>query len=156
MAELNRWISDFGSYDAIEDVKAAMEGMLAPKIREVSLGQAEVRAIFRVPKVGTVAGCYVKEGKVSRDAQARLVRDGVVIHEGPIGSLRRFKDDVREVSSGYECGIGLMNYQDVKGDIIEAPNRNSCCSLIVVGLITVWSRRCYWWGNCAWLSWERY
>ncbi|HKM39968.1 MAG TPA: translation initiation factor IF-2 [bacterium] len=107
-------------YDAIEDVKAAMEGMLAPKIREVSLGQAEVRTIFHVPKAGTIAGSYVKEGKISRDAQARLVRDGIVIHEGPIGSLRRFKDDVGEVAAGYECGIGLANYQDIKaGDIVE-------------------------------------
>jgi translation initiation factor IF-2 len=108
-------------YDAIEDVRAAMEGMLAPKIQEVPLGKAEVRATFHVPKAGTIAGCYVREGKISRDAQARLVRDGIVIHEGAIGSLRRFKDDVREVASGYECGIGLANYQDIKeGDIVEA------------------------------------
>ena len=108
-------------YDAIEDVKAAMEGMLAPKIREMLLGKAEVRATFHVPKAGTIAGCYVRDGKISRDAQARLVRDGIVIHEGPIGSLRRFKDDVREVAVGYECGIGLANYQDIKeGDLIEA------------------------------------
>lgn len=107
-------------YDAIEDVKAAMEGMLAPKIREVALGTAEVRATFHVPKAGTIAGCYVRDGKVNRDAKARLVRDGIVIHEGPIGSLKRFKDDVREVTAGYECGIGLANYQDIKeGDIIE-------------------------------------
>ncbi|MGI6128900.1 MAG: translation initiation factor IF-2 [bacterium] len=108
-------------YDAIEDVKAAMQGMLAPKLREVTLGQAEVRDTFRVPRAGTIAGCYVLSGKILRDAQARLIRDGIVIHEGKIGSLRRFKDDVREVGSGYECGVGLATYQDIKeGDIIEA------------------------------------
>lgn len=108
-------------YDAIDDIKAAMQGLLAPKFREVALGRAEVRAVFHVPKAGTVAGCYVQEGKFSKDAQVRLVRDGVVVYEGKIASLRRFKDDVREVAAGYECGIGLTNYQDIKeGDVLEA------------------------------------
>ncbi|MDI3538010.1 MAG: translation initiation factor [Bacillota bacterium] len=108
-------------YDAIDDVKAAMQGLLAPKLREVSLGRAEVRAIFHVPKVGTVAGCYVQEGRFTRDASVRLVRDGVVVYEGKVASLRRFKDDVREVAAGYECGITLANFQDVKeGDVLEA------------------------------------
>jgi translation initiation factor IF-2 len=108
-------------YDAIDDIKAAMKGLFAPKFREVSLGRAEVRALFHVPRAGTVAGCYVTEGKFTRDAEVRLVRDGVVVYEGRLSSLRRFKDDVREVASGYECGMGLENYQDIKeGDVIEA------------------------------------
>lgn len=108
-------------YDAIDDIKAAMQGLLAPKLREVALGSAEVRAVFHVPKVGTVAGCYVRDGKFSKDAQVRLVRDGVVVYEGKVASLRRFKDDVREVAAGYECGIALVNFQDFKeGDTLEA------------------------------------
>lgn len=108
-------------YDAIDDIKAAMQGLLAPKLREVALGSAEVRAVFHVPKVGTVAGCYVRDGRFSRDAQVRLVRDGVVVYEGKVASLRRFKDDVREVAAGYECGIALVNFQDFKeGDTLEA------------------------------------
>ncbi|HHV56163.1 MAG TPA: translation initiation factor IF-2 [Firmicutes bacterium] len=108
-------------YDAIDDIKAAMQGLLAPKLREVALGSAEVRAVFHVPKVGTVAGCYVRDGRFSRDAQVRLVRDGVVVYEGKVASLRRFKDDVREVAAGYECGITLVNFQDFKeGDTLEA------------------------------------
>jgi translation initiation factor IF-2 len=108
-------------YDAIDDLKSALSGMLKPEQREVELGRAEVRALFRVPKLGVVAGCYVTDGKIERDARARLVRDGIVVYEGRIGSLRRFKDDVREVASGYECGISIEGYQDVKeGDLIEA------------------------------------
>src|SRR5690606_13941442 len=99
----------------------ALVGMLEPEYREVVLGRAEVRALFRVPNVGTVAGCYVTDGKIVRGAQVRVVRDGTVVHEGPMASLRRFKDDVREVAQGYECGIGLERFQDVKeGDILEA------------------------------------
>ena len=95
-------------------------GQLAPEEEEVVLGTAEVRATFRVPRTGTVAGCYVVEGVVQRGAKARLLRDGVVIHDGTIGSLKRFKDDVREVQSGFECGIGFENYDDIKdGDLIE-------------------------------------
>ena len=108
-------------YDAIDDVKAALSGMLKPEQRESDLGRAEVRELFRVPKLGVIAGSYVLSGNIQRDAKARLVRDGIVIYEGRIGSLRRFKDDVREVAQGYECGIGIEGYQDVKqGDVIEA------------------------------------
>ncbi|HEY8418599.1 MAG TPA: translation initiation factor IF-2 [Limnochordales bacterium] len=108
-------------YDAIEEMERALEGMLAPEVREVVLGRAEVRALFRVPNVGTVAGCYVTEGKIVRGAQVRVIRDGTVVHEGPMSSLKRFKDDVREVTEGYECGIGLERFQDLKeGDILEA------------------------------------
>jgi translation initiation factor IF-2 len=108
-------------YEAIDDIKAAMEGMLEPEYQEVVLGQAEVRALFKVPNVGVVAGCYVTEGKILRSAQIRVIRDNVVIYEGNISSLKRFKDDVREVASGYECGIGVEKFQDLKeGDILEA------------------------------------
>jgi translation initiation factor IF-2 len=107
-------------YDAIDDIKAALSGMLKPEQRESELGRAEVRELFRVPKLGVIAGSYVLNGTMLRDARARLVRDGVVIYEGRIASLRRFKDDVREVAQGYECGIGIEGYQDIKqGDIIE-------------------------------------
>ncbi len=108
-------------YDAVNDIKDAMEGLLAPTLKEVDLGRAEVREAFNVTKVGTVAGCYVTSGKILRNAHARLLRDDVVIWTGKLSSLRRFKDDVKEVSNNYECGIGLENYNDVKpGDIIEA------------------------------------
>ena len=107
-------------YELLDELEQMLVGKLAPEQREQVLGTAEVRATFRVPRAGTVAGCYVTEGIVQRGARARLLRDGVVIHDGTIGSLRRFKDDVREVASGYECGIGLENYNDVKdGDVIE-------------------------------------
>ena len=105
----------------VEEVKNAMEGMLAPVSREVFLGTADVRETFSVPKVGQVAGSHVSDGKLVRGAHIRLLRNGVVVHTGRISSLRRFKDDVREVAKGYECGIGLDNYNDVKvGDVIEA------------------------------------
>ena len=108
-------------YDAINDVRDAMKGMLAPKFREVELGRAEVRNVFKISSAGTIAGCYVLEGKVTRAAKIRLVRDGIVITEDEIDSLRRFKDDVREVAQGYECGIGLEKFSDIKeGDIFEA------------------------------------
>ena len=108
-------------YDAINDVKDAMKGMLAPKFREVELGQAEVRSVYKISSVGTIAGCYVKSGKVARNAKIRLVRDGIVITEDEIASLRRFKDDVKEVQQNFECGIGLEKYQDIKeGDIFES------------------------------------
>ncbi|MDR2604749.1 MAG: translation initiation factor IF-2 [Desulfovibrio sp.] len=107
-------------YKLVEDVRGAMEGMLAPVEREVFLGTAEVREIFTVPKVGVIAGCRVADGKIVRNAGLRLVRDGVVVHNGKVSSLRRFKDDVREVVKGYECGIGIDNFNDVKvGDVIE-------------------------------------
>ena len=108
-------------YDAIEQVKAAMEGMLAPEMREEVIGTAEVRETFHISKVGTIAGCIVKEGKLRRSARVRLIRDGIVIYTGELGSLKRFKDDVKEVLTGYECGLNITNYNDVKvGDLIEA------------------------------------
>jgi len=108
-------------YDAVAEIKEAMEGMLEPQFAERPMGRAEVRATFGVPRFGTVAGCFVSEGKVLRDAAVRLVRDGRVVHQGKIASLRRFKEDVREVQNGYECGIGLLNFSDIKiGDVIEA------------------------------------
>jgi translation initiation factor IF-2 len=108
-------------YDAIEDVKAAMTGLLNPDYKEVVLGKAEVRQVFKVPKIGSVAGCYVLENKITRSAKVRVIRDGIVVHEGNIDSLRRFKDDVKEVAEGYECGIGIERFNDIKeGDIIEA------------------------------------
>ncbi len=108
-------------YDAVEDVKKAMEGLLEPIFKEKYLGRAEIREVFSVPKVGNVAGCYVQDGKMVRNGQVRLLRDNVVIYTGKMSSLRRFKDDVKDVATGYECGIGLENYNDLKtGDIIEA------------------------------------
>jgi translation initiation factor IF-2 len=108
-------------YDAIDDVRSALAGMLSPEKQEAELGRAEIRATFRVPRLGVVAGCMVVGGTIVRNARARVVRDGVVVYDGRIGSLRRFKDDVREVAEGYECGIGIENFQDVKeGDVIEA------------------------------------
>ncbi len=108
-------------YALIEDVQKAMEGMLEPERREVSIGRAEVRQVFQVPRVGKVAGCYVREGKITRNAKVRLVRDGVVVYDGGLASLKRFKEDVREVAAGYECGVGLQDFGDIKeGDIIEA------------------------------------
>ncbi len=108
-------------YDAIEEVTAAMRGMLAPKFKEVLLGHAEVRQTIHVPNVGTIAGSYIQDGKITRNAQIRVVRDGVVVYEDKITSLRRFKDDVREVAAGYECGVGLEKFNDIKlGDVLEA------------------------------------
>ncbi|HYY78100.1 MAG TPA: translation initiation factor IF-2 [Actinomycetes bacterium] len=108
-------------YQVVEDIEKALKGMLAPEYEERPLGTAEVRTLFRVPRVGVVAGSYVTAGEIARGARARLVRDGVVVYDGRIGSLRRFKDDARTVAAGFECGIGLENFQDVKeGDQIEA------------------------------------
>ena len=108
-------------YDCIEEVKSAMKGMLAPKYRENQLGTAEVRTVYKISNVGTVAGCYITNGKVTRSCQIRVVRDGIVICEDKIDSLRRFKDDVKEVAQGYECGIGLEKFADIKeGDQFEA------------------------------------
>ncbi len=108
-------------YDAIEEITAAMKGMLAPKFKEALLGHAEVRQTIHVPGVGTIAGSYIQDGKITRNAQIRVVRDGVVIYEDKISSLRRFKDDVREVAAGYECGVGLEKFNDIKiGDVLEA------------------------------------
>ena len=108
-------------YHALDDIRKAMVGLLEPEFEEAVIGSAEVRETFQVPKIGTIAGCYVIDGKVARNAKVRVLRDGVVIYTGQIGSLKRFKEDAREVASGYECGIGIDNYNDVKvGDIIEA------------------------------------
>jgi translation initiation factor IF-2 len=108
-------------YDCINEVRDALEGLLAPEEKEEVTATVEVRDIFKVPKAGTIAGCYVVDGKIMRNNKVRLLRDGMEVFSGGISSLRRFKDDVREVETGYECGIGLENFNDVKtGDIIEA------------------------------------
>jgi translation initiation factor IF-2 len=108
-------------YAAIEDVKAAMEGLLDAKIEEQITGNAEIREIFRITKVGTVAGCFVTDGKINRNNKVRIIRDGIVVYTGVLGSLKRFKDDVKEVSKGYECGLNIEKFNDIKvGDIIEA------------------------------------
>ena len=108
-------------YDCINEIETAMKGMLAPKFKEVALGQAEVREVFKITGAGIVAGCYVTSGKMQRGAQLRLLRDNIVIHEGVLASLKRFKDDVKEVAQGYECGITIEKYSDIKvGDVIEA------------------------------------
>ena len=107
-------------YDAIDEIESAMKGMLAPKFEEVVLGHAEVRMTYKVSAIGTIAGVMVKDGKVTRDAQVRILRDNIVIHEGEIGSLQRFKDAVKEVTAGYECGMSVVKYNDIKeGDIFE-------------------------------------
>ena len=107
-------------YDAIDEIESAMKGMLAPKYEEVVIGHAEVRMTYKVSAIGTIAGCMVKDGKVTRDAQVRVLRDNIVIHEGEIGSLQRFKDAVKEVTAGYECGMSVVKFNDIKeGDIFE-------------------------------------
>jgi translation initiation factor IF-2 len=107
-------------YDAIEEVKAAMEGMLAPKLEEKIVCNIEIREVFKITKVGTVAGCYVLDGKVNRNTKVRIIRDGIVVYAGELGSLKRFKDDAKEVAAGYECGLNIKNFNDIKvGDIIE-------------------------------------
>ena len=108
-------------YDIVSEIKSALEGLLKPTLKEVFVGSAEVRDTFRIPKVGTIAGSFVVSGRISRNIPVRLVRDHVVIYEGKISSLKRFKDDTSEVREGFECGVGLENYNDVKvGDYIEA------------------------------------
>jgi translation initiation factor IF-2 len=108
-------------YEAVADVRAALEGLLRPEEREVTVGEAEVRELFKVPRVGVIAGCAVRSGVINRQGRVRIIRDGVEVYDGVIGSLRRFKDDVREVREGFECGIGIENYNDLKvGDVIEA------------------------------------
>jgi translation initiation factor IF-2 len=108
-------------YDAINEVRSALEGLLAPTISEEVTATVEVRDTFKVPKIGTIAGCYVTDGKIVRNNKVRLLRDGISIFDGTLASLRRFKDDVREVEQGFECGIGFENFNDMKvGDVIEA------------------------------------
>ena len=108
-------------YDAIEDVKSAMVGMLEPEYKEVVLGKAEVRETYKISNVGTIAGCYVLDGKILRNSDIRVIRDGIVIFESSLASLKRFKDDVKEVATGYECGLSVEKFNDIKeGDIIES------------------------------------
>jgi len=108
-------------YDAVDELKAAVSGMLAPERKETVLGMVEVRNVFKISKVGTVAGCMVTEGMIKRGSQVRLLRGGVVVHTGELDSLKRFKDDVKEVKSGFECGLSLRNYNDLQvGDLVEA------------------------------------
>ena len=108
-------------YECIDEVTAALKGMLAPKYREVFLGRAEVRQTIRVPSVGTIAGSYVTDGKITRNSSIRVLRSGVVIYEDKVSSLKRFKDDAREVLQSFECGIGLEKFNDIKvGDVLEA------------------------------------
>ncbi len=107
-------------YDAINEIKSAMEGMLSPEIKEEVVATLEIREVFKISRVGTVAGCFVKDGKITRNTRIRLIREGIVVHTGELGSLKRFKEDVREVTSGYECGLNVTGYNDIKvGDIIE-------------------------------------
>ncbi|MDA0226288.1 MAG: EF-Tu/IF-2/RF-3 family GTPase, partial [Proteobacteria bacterium] len=107
-------------YEAVDEIKAALTGMLTPERREQAVGLVDIRQVFKISKVGAVAGCYVLEGLVRRNAQVRLLRDNVVIHTGEIDSLKRFKDDVREVKAGFECGLSVKNYTDLKeGDQLE-------------------------------------
>jgi translation initiation factor IF-2 len=108
-------------YDAINEVRDGIEGMLAPELKEEITASVEVLETFKITKVGTVAGCIVREGKITRNSKVRIIRDGIVIYTGSLGSLKRFKDDVKEVVSGYECGLNIENFNDVKvGDIVEA------------------------------------
>ena len=108
-------------YDAINEIKAAMEGMLSPDIKEEILGTVEVLEVFNISKVGKIAGCIVRDGKINRNSKIRVIRDGIVIYTGLLGSLKRFKEDVKEVKNGYECGLNIDKYNDVKvGDIVEA------------------------------------
>jgi translation initiation factor IF-2 len=108
-------------YAAIEEVRDAMEGMLSAKIEERITGNAEVRDTFKITKVGTIAGCFVTDGKINRNSKVRLIRDGIVAYTGSLGSLKRFKDDVKEVAKGYECGLNIDKFNDIKtGDIVEA------------------------------------
>jgi translation initiation factor IF-2 len=108
-------------YDAIDEIKAAMEGLLEPKFEEKIVGNIEIREVFKVSKVGTIAGCYVLDGKVARSNSIRIIRDGIVIHSGELDSLKRFKDDVKDVTKGYECGLKIKNYNEIQvGDIVEA------------------------------------
>jgi len=107
-------------YNAIEEIKSAMEGMLSPEEKEEIIATLEIREVFKVGKVGSVAGCFVKEGKITRNTKIRVIRDGIVVYTGDLGSLKRFKDDVKEVVGGYECGLNIHNFNDIKvGDIIE-------------------------------------
>ncbi len=107
-------------YTAIEEIKAAMEGMLSPEIKEEVIGTVEVLETFKISKVGTIAGCVVRDGKITRSAKVRIIREGIVVYTGALGSLKRFKDDVKEVTKGFECGLNIENYNDIRiGDMVE-------------------------------------
>jgi translation initiation factor IF-2 len=107
-------------YQAIDEIKSAIEGMLSPEVKETIIGNVEIREVFKITKVGTVAGCMVTEGKVNRNSKLRVIRDGVVVHQGSLESLKRFKDDVKDVVRGFECGLQIRNYQDIQvGDNLE-------------------------------------
>src|SRR5690606_18245470 len=106
--------------NAIEEVKSAMEGLLEPKVEEKIIGNVDVKETFHITKVGTIAGCFVRDGRILRSSKVRLIRDGIVVHTGTLSSLKRFKDDVKEVVSGMDCGVQIKDYQDIKpGDVIE-------------------------------------
>jgi translation initiation factor IF-2 len=108
-------------YDAIEEIKSAMEGMLSPEIKEEITATVEIREVFKITKVGTVAGCLVREGKIKRSNKIRIIRDGIVVYTGELDSLKRFKDDVKEVGTNYECGLNIKGYNDIRvGDMIES------------------------------------
>jgi translation initiation factor IF-2 len=108
-------------YNAIEEIRSAMEGMLIPEVREDIVATLEIRETFKITKVGTIAGCYVREGKINRNSKVRIIRDGIVIYTGELGSLKRFKDEAKEVVGGLECGLNIHNFNDIKvGDMIEA------------------------------------
>ncbi len=108
-------------YKAMEEMELAMKGLLAPVYEEVVIGQAEVRQTFKVSKIGTIAGCMVTDGKLVKDCKVRLIRQGIVVYDGQLGSLKRFQNDAKEVTNGYECGLTIMNFNDIKeGDLIEA------------------------------------
>ena len=108
-------------YKAMEEMELAMKGLLAPVFEEVVIGQAEVRQTFKVSKIGTIAGCMVTDGKLVKDCKVRLIRQGIVVYDGQLGSLKRFQNDAKEVTNGYECGLTIMNFNDIKeGDLIEA------------------------------------
>ena len=108
-------------YQLLDDIQNAMKGLLEPEHKERIIGEAEIRQLFKVPKVGVVAGCYVRKGEINRSCKVRILRDGVVVYNGQSSSLKRFKEDVKEVGTGYECGMSFENFQDIKvGDIVEA------------------------------------
>ena len=117
-------IIEYSIYDAINAVKDALEGMHEPELREEIIGNVEIREVFKIPKVGSVAGSYVSDGKIERNSEIRLIRDGIVIYTGKLASLKRFKEDVKEVLKNYECGLNIENFNDIKvGDVIEAFNQ---------------------------------
>ena len=129
-------------YKVLDELRAAMEGMLEPEEVEDSVGKVEIRQIFRASKIGVIAGSYVTDGKVTRGARTRLVRDGTIVYDGEIASLRRLRDDVREVAAGFECGIVLRNFQDVKeGDVLEVYETRKVDRELALGAVASWPTR---------------